>query len=654
MTTQKYTQNVCLFCGGRGSATLIRALLRRPEVNLSLLVNAYDDGLSTGALRDFVPGMLGPSDFRKNLSYLLDLYSAEQYALQKLIEFRLPEDFSADDLKAFRAFVDSGSMEGLKKTLLDQFSSIDTVTRDRIRGLLGHFFRFYDKRIKEVSFEFVDCSLGNLVFAGAFLEQGNDFNEAARLMSEVAGSKSRLINVSKGEARTLVALKTDGELMPREAVIVGPQSAVPILDLYFMECEPSKEGWLAIADKPIEEKRAWLRSQEMKTEPSIQAIKALQEADIIIYGPGTQHSSLLPSYLIASEAILSSPATVKAFVANIQEDHDIQATTGLGLVDKSLHCLGDETNSRKGITHIFYTETAEDLPDGIKLGQPDGEPISSYKGATLLRGKWANPAKPMVHSGLAISDRVIELFETSGRDKQDLRLFIDLGGRNLGIDPLIQEMLEIPWSDYFDQVDVVMNVESLPTVKGLPSNITMRISKSDQPFPEIAALQDWVVSGKPEFFATLSGDGEYNLSDIILGMRLLQSSRFGALHGSRTQSRRQFHNSLHAAYGEGGPMFRMSWFGSFLVSALLALRVGMFFSDPLTGFRLYRKSRISPSLAKVLTDRLPNTPVEVTKELVHHEVEIAEMPVRYRTYTGFTRPKWRFNRGLKNLFGVFR
>ena len=184
MTTQKYTQNVCLFCGGRGSATLIRALLRRPEVNLSLLVNAYDDGLSTGALRDFVPGMLGPSDFRKNLSYLLDLYSAEQYALQKLIEFRLPEDFSADDLKTFRAFVDSGSMEGLKKTLLDQFSSIDTVTRDRIRGLLGHFFRFYDKRIKEVSFEFVDCSLGNLVFAGAFLEQGNDFNEAARLMSE--------------------------------------------------------------------------------------------------------------------------------------------------------------------------------------------------------------------------------------------------------------------------------------------------------------------------------------------------------------------------------------------------------------------------------------------------------------------------------------
>src|SRR5678815_3890329 len=86
---------VALFCGGRGSATIIRALLRRTDIELTLLVNGYDDGLSTGALRNFIPGMLGPSDFRKNLSYLLDLYSDEQYALKALIELRLPMDFGS-------------------------------------------------------------------------------------------------------------------------------------------------------------------------------------------------------------------------------------------------------------------------------------------------------------------------------------------------------------------------------------------------------------------------------------------------------------------------------------------------------------------------------------------------------------------------------
>jgi 2-phospho-L-lactate transferase/gluconeogenesis factor (CofD/UPF0052 family) len=78
---------VAVFCGGRGSATIIRELLRSTEVHLALLVNAYDDGLSTGALRNFIPGMLGPSDFRKNFSYLLDLYSDEQYASKDCSNF---------------------------------------------------------------------------------------------------------------------------------------------------------------------------------------------------------------------------------------------------------------------------------------------------------------------------------------------------------------------------------------------------------------------------------------------------------------------------------------------------------------------------------------------------------------------------------------
>ena len=58
---------ISLFCGGRGSSALIRELLTWPQVELSLLVNAYDDGLSTGEIRDLFPGLLGPSDFRKNI-----------------------------------------------------------------------------------------------------------------------------------------------------------------------------------------------------------------------------------------------------------------------------------------------------------------------------------------------------------------------------------------------------------------------------------------------------------------------------------------------------------------------------------------------------------------------------------------------------------
>ena len=134
---------VCLFCGGRGSAALVRDLLRRPDVELSLLVNAYDDGLSTGALREFIPGMLGPSDFRKNMSYLLDLYSAEQYALQRLFEYRMPRDFSTTDLTALQRLAATGDFAGLQADLQHLVGALDLGVRSRVLELLEQFFQYF-------------------------------------------------------------------------------------------------------------------------------------------------------------------------------------------------------------------------------------------------------------------------------------------------------------------------------------------------------------------------------------------------------------------------------------------------------------------------------------------------------------------------------
>ncbi|MBF0135799.1 MAG: YvcK family protein [Magnetococcales bacterium] len=69
---------VVLFSGGRGTASLSPYLASHSQIELTLLINAYDDGLSTGRLRAFVPGMLGPSDMRKNLATLMPNESTHQ------------------------------------------------------------------------------------------------------------------------------------------------------------------------------------------------------------------------------------------------------------------------------------------------------------------------------------------------------------------------------------------------------------------------------------------------------------------------------------------------------------------------------------------------------------------------------------------------
>src|ERR1035437_7653889 len=45
---------IVLFSGGRGTQSICEVLLKHPQVELSVIINAYDDGLSTGAMRRFV------------------------------------------------------------------------------------------------------------------------------------------------------------------------------------------------------------------------------------------------------------------------------------------------------------------------------------------------------------------------------------------------------------------------------------------------------------------------------------------------------------------------------------------------------------------------------------------------------------------------
>lgn len=174
--------NVVVFCGGRGSASIIRELLGRPRVRFSLLVNAYDDGLSTGALRDFISGMLGPSDFRKNLSYLLDLYSAQQYALQQLLEYRIPEGSDRSIGTRLEHFARTGETGDLPEPMASLLADLDKPNRERISEFLREFFDY--AKGKQSEFNYSDCSFGNLIFAGAYLKTGN-FNAATRELAQI-------------------------------------------------------------------------------------------------------------------------------------------------------------------------------------------------------------------------------------------------------------------------------------------------------------------------------------------------------------------------------------------------------------------------------------------------------------------------------------
>ena len=454
---------IVLFCGGRGSASIIRALLSQSDVELTLLVNAYDDGQSTGALRSFMPGMLGPSDFRKNLYWLMSQDSNSQYALRNLMEYRLPAATAAAQAKMLARFARTGDVAPLDAPLKDWFAQQPSELGAGLRALLA---RFLDHA---AAFDYRDCALGNLVFAGAYLNCGNDFNAAIGEVAALVHSRARLLNVAEAQDRILVGLKQDGTFLSCEAEIVGPQSPAPITSLYLLKQALTEQEHQALVGLDAAGKQAFLVARDATPGLSSQAAAAIAEADIILYGPGTQHSSLLPSYRIAAAALAKAHASVKALVVNLDTDNDIQGLSVSDIVDCAM-AYGAPV-----------TEILLDQSSGLTPMRGD-----SYHGAKIVRGAFANAWRPGLHNGAAIVNHLL------GKDSPAMASIcavIPAAGRGtrLGTDlpkvfaPLsetqtVWSVLRDKLSPLADHIHLVLSPEGAP-------HAPARVSFSIQPQP---------------------------------------------------------------------------------------------------------------------------------------------------------------------------
>ena len=85
--------NIVCFNGGRGASSLITSILGNPAIKLTSVVNAYDDGKSTGAIRRYFD-MLGPSDLRKVQQLMLPAEDVDFTSNFWLFDFRFPENIN--------------------------------------------------------------------------------------------------------------------------------------------------------------------------------------------------------------------------------------------------------------------------------------------------------------------------------------------------------------------------------------------------------------------------------------------------------------------------------------------------------------------------------------------------------------------------------
>ncbi|MCM8799185.1 MAG: YvcK family protein [Candidatus Omnitrophica bacterium] len=156
--------------------------------------------------------------------------------------------------------------------------------------LMRKLFQFrFDKNS-----EFGDHNFGNL-FITVMTQLTGDFDKAIKESSKVLAIRGQVIPSTLNKV-VLVARYRDGSTVEGEASI--PKKHLPIENVYLKSLD------------------------ENKLSPNIDAIKAIEQAQIIVLGPGSLYTSIIPNLLIEdiTNAIVKSEA-IKVYVCNIMTQY---------------------------------------------------------------------------------------------------------------------------------------------------------------------------------------------------------------------------------------------------------------------------------------------------------------------------------------------
>lgn len=383
-------KNVVAFSGGRGSESFLKSWNSTRPFNLNLLVNPYDDGLSTGRIRDFLPGFLGPSDFRKNLvHYLHSSEDANDSYFASILEQRIN---SLDEAKYLLGRLKSNSSE--KNFELQKIRLIEALRK----------FESYTSTSNN-EFDCTDCAIGNLILAGLYLDCNFDFQMAVSELCNIFNSKVGLSSVSNQNNISLVAITSNREFLGREHLIVNGLYTGAVIRLGFIESSKLRDSDFFYSGVRTEVDLSHIEKSFIYPSPGSLAANRLSNADLLCYLPGTQNSSLFPSYQILQKEIQSSRAQAKVLIMNLSRDHDIANWKRSDILNNALFHLGDVSNTNRSVTHVLLNNPSNDLS---LLDGPIQE-ICAELNIVLISKRLANSSSPSVHSGAKIVETLKEL-----------------------------------------------------------------------------------------------------------------------------------------------------------------------------------------------------------------------------------------------------
>jgi 2-phospho-L-lactate transferase/gluconeogenesis factor (CofD/UPF0052 family) len=644
--------NVILFSGGRGSRVLSKSLINNARINLTVVINGYDDGASTGEIRKFLGNCLGPSDFRKNANRLARELRTCNVSLIDLLELRLPKGCDSQEAIRFLRFPENPNSGGSDffADLRNLFRNLDASTAHSVTQLFQRFEN--ELRITGQPFSFSDCSLGNLVFAGCFLEKGKDFNSAVDFYCSMLNLPSGLIeNVTDGTNAYLVAVDRENRLLASEADIVNAKNRNYVKDIYLIDRALTAEEIEALRFADPESIAQLLQKRSIPLSLNPRLIKKIEAANLIIYSPGTQHSSLFPSYLTPGlgAEIAKNLMAIKLLVTNVQEDAEIPDASAVDIIEKAVRYLKEKNLKQIPtpclITHYLINNRNVETP-GEAAYVPLGR-LENLEDPRMIR--IANYEEGI--TGQHDPEKVLTPFVESILTRRKIQSVAVLLLGTESLNKICQTVLEVLRAG-IDQypVSAVFFYQSPDSpneqfTSAIPFPLINIRSEAGNQFKTILQRQDF------DYVILFECSGMYVGNDIVNLISLLGYGRLDAVWGSRRLSIRDIHASYKFRYRHNIVLGAISYVGSHFLSILYLLLYGRYISDTLSGLRALKPNYLR-DIPFDLEDKTFNQ--QLLSILLKNRADIFETPVQFFPISPEQVRRTSVWEGLKSILTIMR
>jgi hypothetical protein len=471
--------------------------------------------------------------------------------------------------------------------------------------------------------------VGNLVFAGAFLLRGRDFNAAVDDYCALVGLPAGLIeNVTDGTNAYLVALDVRGDVLTTEEAIVDAKRRNRIRDIFLVTAPLNDEDTVALASADADRRSAWLGARAVALCLNPRLADRLAAADLVIYAPGTQHSSLFPSYLThgLSTAIAANLKATKLLVTNIQEDAEIAGSSAVDIIERALFYLREKGRRNLPtpalITHYLINDPAQ--PGAERPYVPLGR-LDSLDDPRLVRIGHYEDGVSGRHDADKLLSPFLDAFLARRRVPRVAVVLHDVDSPN----KLCQTLLEMTRAGVSD----------------LDAQVTVFHGGSDALDPEFAGRLPFPVihAGGPgtrwddelcgrltregfDFAVLFESSGMYRGEDIVSLIAPLLLGRLDAVWGSRRLSARDVEESQRLRYRHKLLLHAASGIGSYALSLAYLLLYGRYVSDTLSGARALRVSLLAQAGVR-LAGKQANQ--EWLSTIMRQRAEFQEVYVRF-------------------------